>query len=69
MKYEIIDSHDREPIGAAFRTESEAAEYIREARGLGYAYRASRDRLTDGEIYNAGILQQSLGVDPLGGAR
>ena len=63
MKYEIVDSQTHEPVGAAFQTEGEAADYVRLAKGLGYAYQASRERLTNDEAYNAGMLIQCLGVD------
>ena len=60
MKFEIIDSETREPIGAAFKTESEAADYVRLAKGLGYAYQPSRERLTNVESYNAMLLWEGL---------
>lgn len=63
MKYEIIDATDREPIGAAFASQSEAADYIRlGGNRLGYAYQSSRERITSAESYNAMLLMQGLGV-------
>lgn len=64
MKYEIIDAKSREPIGAAFATEREAADYIRwGGNGLDYAYRQSSERMSNAETYNAGLLMMSLGVE------
>ena len=64
MKYEIIDAKSREPIGAAFATEVEAAKYISwGGNELGYAYHESSERMSNAESYNAGLLMLGLGVE------
>ena len=68
MKYVICD-FTGEAIGAATRSEAEAAAYVKETNagmipGDKYHYVSSSERLSWGETYNFGLLQlgRSAGV-------